>query len=865
MRIINFFFVAIFFCVSLYFDAYASSEGYPKLANDGQSFREDNPGKTPTPQQKINKAVPLYNGPTTFSEDFFDKFLLVNSFESLIETYYEPAYNQLLSTGDFSFPDNYVFSFLGNSWLWNKYYWNGVAITDSFFSGKTYHKLPIIGNELVLDPITGSFSQNTKINKNILYGDLTIGGLGQHVPFYNFFFDTYTQQSPQVTSNPPSVTKNVPFAFKSFYRKIFPLSASPLSVDSADYEASDQANLYISDIFVNIQARDFLTFDHNGYTGDTARESNVNLSWNNEIYLDQGLLGWIFSFQNRGNLFSEFYYSPEESANYNQLALTFYYQQELLLEQNYSLTLAAKSIKQNGSFINRNLFDITGEGLNPFYPSINTLEITQNTDLNYSFDILYQDFLKIASSLNNNYTFIDPLRRNYTSATHFRPPDLNDALALYVSNWESGQVNYLLYDNSIALLLNEVKGEKFQIEGSLGLDVDGFSVINEENLLRLSPSFILAMNILNDRWNFLRIEVGRVNIPFDSQYTTFLADNYHSAENYVWNDANNDLVYSAGEASSTLHSTTGSKYHSISEDFSQPHYYYIDVPYNHNFHTSNDILPFVLFGTSLHYRIFKDQAWVRPASGNQGSYEEVDGQSVYFPAYGEKNYVIENLSSSLFPESNRNWFNDSPMYLGASIKLALEGINFFFSVSFTAYLINGITSLGNGPLHNSLGIISELQGDPNQDFRSLGRLDPDRSYIGKILLNYWPTDDFVVTANLKYQDGQPIGKWGYHLNSNAGETSLAFLRENVSGDNLFLYNGEFGTREDALWIFDLKFLFLFTVYEEQDLSLYVNFYNLLDVGRSLLEYTFFKPNEENRDVIEIQIPRGIQIGLKLRY
>ena len=383
--------------------------------------------------------------------------------------------------------------------------------------------------------------------------------------------------------------------------------------------------------------------------------------------------------------------------------------------------------------------------------------------------------------------------------------------------------------------------------------------------MKFSPFFDFGLNILNDHFQFLKIELGRKNIPFSKEYTTFLSDSYQSAENYLWEDNNNDLAYHNEEKTPILHSTTGGKYHQIDPKFKQPHYYYIDIPYNINIPTKNDALPFVLFGSSLHYRIFKNQVWVRQSTDNQGNFEPIDGKNVYFPAYGEKNYIVYNLPPSFFPSRNRNWFNDSPFYLGATIKVAVQGVKFYISLSFTAYLVNGITTLGNGPLHNSLGIIAENQADPNQKHKSLGKLDTDRSYLGRLLVNFWPVDFMSITTTLKYQDGQPIGKWGHYRSSDNNNNNVALLRENVSGDNVLLYNGEFGTREDAWFILDLKFLFLISIYQENDFGIYVNFYNLLDAGRSLSEMTFFRPDNGNRNVIEIQIPRGIQIGIKFKY
>ena len=811
---------------------------------------------TTGPYRNEKQVIRLYSGATTYEDFFFSKQLLQYSIDNLIENYYEGAVNQFLSTGDFSFSDNYVFTFLGNSWIWNKYYYNGVNVNDAFFSGKTYHKLPPLGNSVTLDAINGSLAQNTQNRgEDFLYQEITIGGLGQHIPYYRFFFDDYTQQAPQVSSNPPTKSRDVVGSFKSYGRKTFP------------FKSKGREFVFLNDIFISLQKRNFAKFDGSGFAG-LFRDSSLAITLNNEFYRpaqNDETIGLLATYQYRSNLFAEFYFTPEQTANYNGFALTAYYLSSRLLTQKHAVTLATKTIRQNGLQISKNIIQQSGEAIYPFYPSVSTLEITQDSFFSYGFSLLYQDFLKISSRFNNSFTFVNPERQEYLSTTFFSEGNPANNVALYLSEWTAGPFAYFLLENQISLEFNKIKRTGFLAEGEIGLTLNGFAILGEESLVRFAPFFNFGLNILNDYFQFLRIEIGRKNIPFSSQYPTFLSDAYQSAQNYLWEDANNNLIYESGEKSSVLHSTTGGKYHQIEGDFRQPHYYYIDIPYNISIATKNQVLPLVLFGSSLHYRIFKNQVWVKQGRGNQGSYETIEGQRVYFPAYGEKNYVVYNLPSDFFPERGRNWFNDSPFYLGATIKVATQGVRFYASLSFTAYLINGITTLGNGPLYNSGGTIAESQADPNQNQQNVGRLDGDRSYVGKLLVNFWPVDFMAITATLKYQDGQPIGKWGYYESSDSNNNNVALVRENVSGDNLLLYNGEFGTREDAWFIFDLKFLFLLDVYQENDFSIYLNFYNLLDVGRSLLELTFFPPNQGSRDVIEIQIPRGIQIGLKFNY
>ncbi len=800
-----------------------------------------------------NFPVRLYNGPTVFSEDFFSTQLLEYSIESLFDFYYEPVVNQLLSTGDFSFADNYVFSFLGNSWLWNKYYYNDIAINDVFFSGQTYHKIPALGNSLTLNALKGTLAQKAERKKNFSYLQTTVGGLGGPIPFYKVFTDDYTKETPAFIGDPPEETKNVNVGGQVYQRLI-----TPLKIGEKDY-------ILLNDVFLNVQNRDFLFFDYGGFAG-TFNETVANLTSINEFIFPDGTssLGLLLTYDHRDHLFAEFYFNPENTANYDEFALTMYYKNNNLLKQNHGLTIATKDIEQNSDVSYYNIYNVTGEGIDPFYPSITTVELNQNSSFSYGFAAVEQDFFTIKGILNNSFLATLPKNNNSISATFFRTEAGDNNRSLYVGESEHEETHSFLIENQLSVQINKIKKPGFHVEGEAGLDLDGFAVVSEEGLARVSPFFNIGMNILNNNTHFLRIEIGRENIPFDSGYTTFLADGYQTTRNYLWDDNNDNFIYESSERSATLHSTSGGAYHDIKSSFKQPHYYYIDVPYTFNIDLKNNVVPFFSISTSLHYRIFKNQVWVA-AVGNENYCKTIDEKPVCFSNYGEKNYTITNLPKEYFPSSNRNWFNNGPMYLGAIVKLALQGSFFYTSLSFNAFLVNGITTLGNGARHNSLGIINENLADPNQVYKNVGRLDTDRAYMGKWLVNIWPTPFMAITTTLRYQDGQPIGKWGYYLSDDPNNRNVALLRENVSGDNILLYGGEFGTREDALWIFDLKFTFLFSILTKHDFTLFLNFYNLLDIGRSLLEYSTFKPGGADREVLETQIPRGIHLGIKFEY
>ena len=113
-----------------------------------------------------------------------------------------------------------------------------------------------------------------------------------------------------MVSNPPSKSKNILGSLKLYARKLF-----PFKVNQRNY-------VYLNDVFFNFQERDFAKFDETGSDG-LFRDSNFSLTLNDEFHFlgePEVTIGFLTTYQHRSNLFAEFYFNPEETANYNGFA-----------------------------------------------------------------------------------------------------------------------------------------------------------------------------------------------------------------------------------------------------------------------------------------------------------------------------------------------------------------------------------------------------------------------------------------------------------------------------------------------------------------------------------------------------------------
>ena len=136
--------------------------------------------------------LPDKSGVTRYSSEFIEDTYLHFSLEHILSNHYEFATYQLETTGEFSNPDRYTFSFNGNSYKWNSFSVDNHRIDDVFFPGSSMHKPMLFGTHLNLDQINSRIDFSTDPSqKDRIYLNWNQGEVGGRVPFadayVNFF------------------------------------------------------------------------------------------------------------------------------------------------------------------------------------------------------------------------------------------------------------------------------------------------------------------------------------------------------------------------------------------------------------------------------------------------------------------------------------------------------------------------------------------------------------------------------------------------------------------------------------------------------------------------------------------------------
>jgi hypothetical protein len=254
----------------------------------------------------------------------------------------------------------------------------------------------------------------------------------------------------------------------------------------------------------------------------------------------------------------------------------------------------------------------------------------------------------------------------------------------------------------------------------------------------------------------------------------------------------------------------------------------------------------------------------------------------YYMREGEKQYTITTQPLDLMSSTIGG---RTPYYMSNLVKYTYTGKKWFVMVSWQSYLMAGLSTMGNGPLHNNIGSLSESSANPNtycalsegtRPYQGNSRLNQDKSFILRMQVTYNPCKYFSIGFNGKFKDGQPFSTFTAVPTIHNGHTQVALLHSDAKGINMA--NQAFGKREDAFFNFELRATGRWWV-KDIPMSLEVLCYNIYDFGTALTEYTFdaydhptyphwtidkgMKTMKDSRTSMSLCVPRGLLVTLRV--
>ncbi len=806
---------------------------------------------TATPQAAEVSRGTVY-GVETISSSYFDEVYLYNNLVYHLDYQNMHVTYQSDTIGEFDQPDQMVFSVEGSSFRWNKYYLDGMRIDSRFFAGSTLYTPNMSDYDLSIDYIDSKLNFNTSSSRRQRASmSYNLGGIGGQSAGTTEFIRLLHLTAPDRAYKPIDERSSIKGA----------------GTADVNFAIKGKDRDYMQSVYLNYGQRYLVGFDQTGINSYYP-ENYGKVQIGGELPFTLGGLfdqtNYLMIYSQRDHLNAEFYFSEEESSKLNSYAVSFYGAKRSS-DINYTsgFNFALNHTEHENLNYSRNIIDHDGEGFEPWQPDGSHIEFSHSLTL----DKPLNDWLTLSFDGYNSLMRFNTSQSSFENTTYSQLTTEKEATMLYLYEWESNSFYSGLMENNIGLNTEKRLNKNLNFRANLDLTLDAMFVKGNS---RVSPNveFRAGFDYSPKKWLDIELNLGRERVSYNIDDIEFLSSDYLSGNIYYIDDKNGNGLYDSGEKGS-LFTTTGGKYHSLSKDAKQQAYYVVDIPINLYFgrHT---------FSFLQSYRKYSN-TWSVGFDGDYSNYgymeqvdiTSIDGEGVsntqstdiyYFNGGQEVNYVVEDYPDGIM---GGNFFTSTPFYMSSNMQYTYTAPKFMITVAWQSYMMSGLSTLGNGPLHNNLGALSESSANPNtynvlsntdSETPAVGRLDQDRAYIARIFTSFKLTPKLSMAMNLKFKDGQPFSSYQVEIKSNGAGNQVAMLPDSSRGINTS--DGNFGKREDGVYTVDMRLKYETLIAKRRcEIGMYC--YNIYDFANELTEYIFDQDIGDNRNAMSLTIPRGL--------
>ena len=571
---------------------------------------------------------------------------------------------------------------------------------------------------------------------------------------------------------------------------------------------------YYQHAYVNYGQRKLATFDQTGITGmKTAEYYTAQLDGEAE-----GLHYFLVA-HGRSDYGSEFYYNANEQARLRAYQAGVYgtwrFANEGALVAGVSYEL--NEWKHDSLSFSRNIIDQDGEGFEPWYADGRLHSVSMSVQ----YDQPLLPWLRVHAEGYNSLLHFHPTTNAWSNAVYMQAFDAATPTALYTYEWSSEAFTSGILENEALVIAQKEVARGLQLYGHLGVSLDGVVLGKGQSVV--TPNWLakIALEYRPVWWFRFGLSLSHHRMSYTWDDVRYLSKDYmnrgvvHTPEKTLW-----------------MH---------------RPSYAVLDLPIYFTFGRSHRHEIAILSSARKYYN-----QWF----------------TVYADA-SETDFTVTTQSLDLMSGTAGG---RTPYYLSNLIRYTYAGRKWFVQLSWQSYLMSGFSALGNGPLSNTVGMLSEstanantfdVQADPTLPYRANGRLDQDRAYIARIQVTYNACKYFSIGFNGKFKDGQPFTNFVTRTRTEKGQTVVDVLPADARGINLA--NKAFGKREDAFFNFELRATGRWWA-NDIPMSLEVQCYNIYDFGTALTEYTFDESFTQKRRTMSMCIPRGLlftfRVGLE---
>ena len=789
-------------------------------------------------------------GIDTVAGSFFGQWYQTTDLGHYLDNHNDYVVYETETTGEWNLGDQNVFSIAGNSFRQNKYSLNGMRVDSRTSAGHTWLHTQMDRTNLALDyhdgalHFTDDFIQSSSIR---LTGN--IGGLGGISPGTRQLINLFHSSGEERTMDHRPVdmrnhiigagTLDATFAIPAFGRRFY------------------------QHAYAHYGRRTLDRFDHTGIIGMNPVDY-YTAQLDGEIPLNTKFttLNYFFVAHGREDYGSEFYYNANEQAQQRVYQVGLYSTTHFA---NNGTLVAGISYEQNQlrhdslNFV-RNMLDQDGEAFEPWYADGCLHSI--NLSVQYNQPLL--PWLRIHAEGYNSLLHFRPTTEAWANAIYAQSIADASPSPLYHINWQSSAFTSGLIENEAMVIAEKEIIPGLRLYGHLGVSLDGIILGNSRSVI--TPNWLakFAMEYQPAWWFKFGLSVS------------------HHRMSYTWDDVRYlSADYMSGEvryADNTLLSTTGGAYHTPDKNLwmHQPSYAVLDLPIRFTFGKSHRHEIAILNTIRKYY----NQWFTTFADGVDANMQQIG--DFYYLREGEKQYTITTQPLDLM---SSRMGGRTPYYMSNLVKYTYTGRKWYVMLSWQSYLMSGLSTMGNGPLHNNIGCLSESTANPNtfmalsegkSPYQGNSRLDQDKSFILRMQVTYNACKYFSIGFNGKFKDGQPFSTFTAKQQTINGHEQIALIHSDAKGINMA--NNAFGKREDAFFNLELRATGRWWV-QDIPMSLEVLCYNIYDFGTALTEYTFDDYNhptyshwtidrgiasmKDSRTSMSLCIPRGLLVTLRV--
>ena len=782
---------------------------------------------------------------------FFRDWYQTTDLGHYLDNYSDYTVYETETTGEWNLGDQYVFSVAGNSFRQTKYRLNGMRIDSRFEVGSTLLHTEMDRTSLWLNyhdgvlNFTGDSVQQTSVR---LTGN--VGNLGGISPGTRQLINLFHSSGEERTMDTRPVTMR---------NHVLGAGTASATVAIPAYGRN-----YYQHAYVHYGQRRQVAFDRTGISGMYIAPY-YRAQLDGEIPLNSQLatLNYFLVAKGRSDYGSEFYLNRNEQAlqrGYQAGVYTtirFANRGKLVAGLSYELS----SVRHDTLDFARNILDQDGEAFEPWYADGRL----HSVNLSVQYDQPLLPWLRVHAEGYNSLLHFRPTTEEWSNTIYSQAINETAPTNLYTAYWHSSAFTSGILENE-AMVIVEKNGwaQGLDFYAHLGVSLDGISSGRRRAIV--SPNILakIAIDYSPVWWFRFGLSVSHHRMSYTWDDVRYLSADY----------MNGEIRY----ADNTLLATTGGAYHTPAKDLwmKQPSYAVLDLPIRFTFGKTRRHEIAILSSVRKYYH----QWHTVYTDGIDANLILQDG--VYYQREGEKQYTVTTQPPDLM--SSRVG-GRTPYYMSNMVKYTYRGRKWHVMASWQSYLMAGVSSLGNGPLHNNIGSLSESTANPNT-FRALSegdkpyqansRLDQDKSFIFRLQVTYNACKYFSIALNGKFKDGQPFSTFTARTKTLAGHEQVALLHSDAKGINMA--NNAFGKREDAFFNFELRATGRWWIHDIP-MSLEVLCYNIYDFGTALTEYTFddyihptyphwtqergIASMKDSRTSMSLCIPRGLLFTLRV--